>query len=1086
MNDEHDPSSSSSATPVVAATALATIVLATAIWRRHSTHRDSQRLESQKLHVEEEGRRTRVGVVHRLTKSNVTGLPNVSNTAAMETDGMSKSSRSKERRRRGKDPIKELLKGGKKAKEISKLINSIHLEPSSSHALDSSVAESSSNPRSQSSASRTEDDQEYHRDDETHISGETSSPKEHEDAPSGTGTALPAKVGPSNRFNPTSTTSGDTIPSFTTSTTSVKLSTQEDSLHHSIQNQSSNIPTLSLQPSISLPATSGAETSSGLSQDYPSPKFNPTEKAPHFRSTSRGPASTGTPQTGDAGSKDRMSSSVSMPASTTHRIVPGSEAWLNSNANGDAGVDSLGDQHAIEAQKVNGKSTEPLPSGSSLKRGRKRNKSPSMATGGTSKQASTSSSAETESGTAQPSTPVSAQTQLASLRGALEAARIREEKTREEIDTLKRESEQARKREFDVMSSWFCHAYMQYLTQQLHSYASMFVTMQARQGTQQPYPHMVPNQPPNQATAHTGHYGLHTVHSPSGSFSAPGSSGSGSAPGSGANTNAHSSPGLFSGSLPFNPLSRSNTPSSLGAPPISVVQSESSLSDTSASSLPTPTPLSSLPSPPPSETASNPNSVSSPDAPPTLLPPASQIYSTPHPGGAGSGLTIVPPHMGNPPPHIPPPGDPMAFANSPPFASHFSFPPYPYPVSPYHQPHFAGSPLSPMANSPSMLPSPFFGQGYNGSFVPPQRPPSAGHFSLPPTSFPQFGQGNKSKSRSKNGKKQSSRAKERLADSKDKIAESTSPLDMSGSTSPPDSPSLGKNSIVDGEQDATSSTAASTSSTPSTPSSPSSSSSRSQSRRLPKDVGMTNMSSGLPPSPLEMIGLGFGFGGRDQERGRKQSVQGRGSVSSSSVSASSSSSLASPESLGMGDGWAALGAYGMYGTSSNSYSGQGSGYPYLGEEDGEQETDALYKTSPGGYGFGSGYAREGDSDDGTNGAYSDMLADAILKRPETMRMGSALRKRQSADDVRPDADKENDGGVQPEDGHSEAVVEFTFPSLSTFGNVQSKLLAKSDQIEAADVWVEKAPSSPPPTPPVSADVVADTRDDSQSELPGHS
>ncbi|ESK83341.1 hypothetical protein Moror_8781 [Moniliophthora roreri MCA 2997] len=1050
MNDEHDLSSSS-ATPVVAATALATIVLATAIWRRHSVSRDSQLLK-QKLHEEEE-------------------VLNVSNSAAMETDVVSKSSRSKERRRRGKDPIKELLKGGKKAKEISKLINSIHLEalPSlNTHTPDPLASESTTRLGSSSFVSYTDDSSETAKSDVTPT-------KEHEEASAGAGVSAQAIVGPSSR-PAHSPPSGDSIPSLTilnNSSSEFSLPTAQDSQHH--HSISYNIPTLSLQSSFSLPATSEAETSSALNHEYPSPKLN-TDKPPRFRSKSRGETTSGSPQTGVLGNTERMSTSVSMLGSVLPRIVPGSEAWSNSETNGNG--DGLDKQHVVEGQKVNGKPTEPLPSGTSLKRGRKRNKSPSMTAGpsGTtvapkSSLSHASSSTEAEPGTTQPSTPsLSTQTQLASLRGALEAARLREEKARGEIDTLKWETELARRREAE------CHAYMQYLTQQLHSYASILMSVQGRQAAQQQYGPLPPSHASATAHSRPSFYGARMVHSPSGSLgSGSGSSGSGSIPGSGSNTNAHSSPNLFNGQLPlnnFHQLSRSGTPSSLGAPPLSATQSDPA-SDTSTSSLPTPTPSASLPSPPPSETASNSNSVSSPDASSASLPPVSQIYSTPHSGGADSSLSSTPHRNEHAPLHIPPPIDPVAFPNSPSFASpHFPFPPYHYPVSPYHQLHLAGpSHFTPMIGSPS---SAFFAQSYdawdNGSFMAPQRPPSASHFSPTPMPFSQSGQGSKSKSRSKGSKKPGSqRGKERPADVKDKDNNSPSAVDLSTSesTSAPDSPSLVKMTIADGEHGALAST--STPSTSSAPSSPSSSSPRSQSRQL-KDFNLTNLSSssGLPPSPLEMLGLGFGTRGRDQERGRKQSTQGQGSVSSSLVSASSSSSLASTE--GFGDAWAGLESYAMYNIPSNSLGGYGNGmespYSYIGdrqlaaEDDGERE-DPLYKASSGVYGFGAGYRRDAGSDDG-NGALSDLLADAILKRPETMRMGSGPRREH---DANKELDKDNVGHEQ-ENGHTE-VVEFTFPSLSHWGNVPPKKATKAvpEPTDATNVWVEKAPSSPPPTPP---------------------
>ncbi|EEB94350.1 hypothetical protein MPER_06848 [Moniliophthora perniciosa FA553] len=160
----------------------------------------------------------------------------------------------------------------------------------------------------------------------------------------------------------------------------------------------------------------------------------------------------------------------------------------------------------------------------------------------------------------------------------------------------------------------------------------------------------------------------------------------------------------------------------------------------------------------------------------------------------------------------------------------------------------------------------------------------------------------------------------------------------------------------------------------------------------------------------------------------------------------------------------------MYNMPSNPLGGYGNGmespYSYIGdrqlvaEDDGERE-DRLYKASSGVYGFGTGYGKDAGSDDG-NGTLSDLLADAILKRPETMRMGSGLRREH---DASKELDKDS-AEQEQENGHAE-VVEFTFPSLSNWGNMQPKEAAKtvSEPTEATNVWVEKAPSSPPPTPP---------------------
>ncbi|KAF7979324.1 hypothetical protein HWV62_42731 [Athelia sp. TMB] len=75
------------------------------------------------------------------------------------------------------------------------------------------------------------------------------------------------------------------------------------------------------------------------------------------------------------------------------------------------------------------------------------------------------------------STSVSAQTQLASLRGALEAARLREEKAKQDVERLHRECADLRWRWSEDAGRWSrremeLQNYIQMLTRQLHVYAS--------------------------------------------------------------------------------------------------------------------------------------------------------------------------------------------------------------------------------------------------------------------------------------------------------------------------------------------------------------------------------------------------------------------------------------------------------------------------------------------------------------------------------------------------------------------------------------------------------------------------------------
>ncbi|KAI0051567.1 hypothetical protein FA95DRAFT_240215 [Auriscalpium vulgare] len=76
-----------------------------------------------------------------------------------------------------------------------------------------------------------------------------------------------------------------------------------------------------------------------------------------------------------------------------------------------------------------------------------------------------------------PPNPVSAQTQIASLKGALEAAKMREEKNRLEAERLGKECDVMRWRWTEESGHWRrreaeLHAYIQYLSQHLHMYAA--------------------------------------------------------------------------------------------------------------------------------------------------------------------------------------------------------------------------------------------------------------------------------------------------------------------------------------------------------------------------------------------------------------------------------------------------------------------------------------------------------------------------------------------------------------------------------------------------------------------------------------
>ncbi|KAH7890406.1 hypothetical protein F5I97DRAFT_25983 [Phlebopus sp. FC_14] len=88
-------------------------------------------------------------------------------------------------------------------------------------------------------------------------------------------------------------------------------------------------------------------------------------------------------------------------------------------------------------------------------------------------------------GSSQTGTQVSAQTQLASMRGAMEAARLREEKSRAEAERVSKEYEELRWRWNEDAGAWRrreaeLQAQIHHLMQQLHAYAAVLSSFQSQ------------------------------------------------------------------------------------------------------------------------------------------------------------------------------------------------------------------------------------------------------------------------------------------------------------------------------------------------------------------------------------------------------------------------------------------------------------------------------------------------------------------------------------------------------------------------------------------------------------------------------
>jgi len=109
-----------------------------------------------------------------------------------------------------------------------------------------------------------------------------------------------------------------------------------------------------------------------------------------------------------------------------------------------------------------------------------------------------------------------------------------------------------------------------------------------------------------------------------------------------------------------------------------------------------------------------------------------------------------------------------------------------------------------------------------------------------------------------------------------------------------------------------------------------------------------------------------------------------------------------------------------------------------------------------------------DDVDSANGPYSELLADAILKRPSSIRpsSGAPLQKH---------ARKENGGleGQQPQKPNLEEVeqlTEFTFPSLSGFGSSYYRAASRTESSISSSLS-----SSPPSTTATVPDSIGDPK-----------
>ncbi|KAF8634030.1 hypothetical protein AX17_004295 [Amanita inopinata Kibby_2008] len=427
-----------------------------------------------------------------------------------------KSSRSKERRRRGKDPFRDLLKSGKKLKALSKLnatpaeVDSLvgNLEASPLPHISQAPQPPSSSNTSRASSSRS-DSSSRSRPRTTHQQSCGAEPPQH-DLESGEPQVMHMHVSsPSDSAIPIlsdSAVSGtDNSP-----TSSGGRSEQHDSLvnplegqprdpltmhrHHPLSTSSSRSnsqlgsslatsPLHSSSDSSSTPGISPTHVHHSSQQSQMSDKFTASSQARgtwnwsnhHTQATSSSqlfsesqpvllphPVTASTPASSAIGYKQSHASQTALPTSTSP-------------------LEALPSSYTFPS--LNWTSGSSLPASTRSPRQKQsqlgRNGNGYHDANGCSHSVPTRHTPTSSSDTNTPPPSLTTQTQLASLRGALEAARLREEKMRSELERYVKETELLRwesagwrRREFELQ------AQIRHLAHQLQSYATAFAAIQ--------------------------------------------------------------------------------------------------------------------------------------------------------------------------------------------------------------------------------------------------------------------------------------------------------------------------------------------------------------------------------------------------------------------------------------------------------------------------------------------------------------------------------------------------------------------------------------------------------------------------------
>ncbi|RDB26709.1 hypothetical protein Hypma_005346 [Hypsizygus marmoreus] len=412
-----------------------------------------------------------------------------------------KNSRSKERRRRGKDPLKDMLKNAKKSKALVKATKSLDPDDSGTgqptalpkiretmrHSRETSQATSSRSVSTSSTSnhrSRFSTPDRQNPSDGSHAGGDddatsSSTPTKSEMPVTRSQTSSSVSSAAFNSHPVDILTPSDLpIPLQTPDFPSISLSASSSASVSSSMVSSDSVITPNTSPTLSLsgktPTLAQAEplpahkpkVSSASSppvrqtQKFPGPwdwdgagptatPDVPPPKPPRFRSKSRGSgakAISPPPQPFDSSavlSSDASSSSPCISSPTTSTL----QASESAESHGDESLAfTFPTLNALPGPSV----VSPVSPGPSrvgnngICSGNLNGSNPN-GNGHTHRRAPTPRRPPTPlSGTSTPPPSVSTQTQLASLRGALEAARMREEKTKAEIERYTKDLEMAR------------------------------------------------------------------------------------------------------------------------------------------------------------------------------------------------------------------------------------------------------------------------------------------------------------------------------------------------------------------------------------------------------------------------------------------------------------------------------------------------------------------------------------------------------------------------------------------------------------------------------------------------------------------